>query len=163
MLQGADAFSPNSTLFLSYNPIDPSKAMIALTYANPAISDCSVFGSLDPWLIVQRNLTIELTTGGDAGLTGTYELTADSSAVWMGDGGRVATLVIYEDGGPYLGLIVGTIVATANSGTVVLQAMGSETYPTGVSGSFSASMNDGDGGQSQLSGTFETALVCSPP
>jgi hypothetical protein len=170
-LQGPEAFNPNSCLAVLTKPlgtcVDPIAALVFLTDTTPAASDCLVFGDLSPGLTVQHELDIDLLAESRPSLDGTYGLITDSRILADADGGRVGTLVIYENGGGYVGSVAGTIVATATSGTVTVATT---TTPATdgfcvveMSGTISATVSDRDGGESYLSGTFETPLICIPP
>jgi hypothetical protein len=166
-LEGPLAFDPNSAFGLFGIPSEspagdggcfsPTEATLFLASSSPAFTQCLWLGQAPAGFEFEEQLEIQLATAADPTLNGTYALTADANA--LPDAGRIAFLVVRQNVAP---LSSGTVVASAIAGTVSVQVVVSGTCDVEAIGSFSATMSDSDGGQSQLSGTIDTTLICFP-
>jgi hypothetical protein len=107
-------------------------------------------------------LWIDLFGSPDPNLTGSYVVTADPAVPRSPDAGRGAALSLSRGVA-----IEANVIANAVAGAVVIQAVvdggGGACGVAELSGTLSVTMQDGDGGTSELSGNFDTTLVCDPP
>ena len=171
MLEGPLAFTPNASVAVlncywqnaDGGYLDSFAASLSLMSSNPPFNDC--FSAEDPELDSEVDeLLIELLSV-DPTVTGSYVLTGDLVVPLSPDGGRMATLDLSRfEFNMVRGLITRELIASAIAGTVSVQAVDGGGGTCGVAemtGSFSATMRDSDGGETPLSGTFDSTLICT--
>lgn len=157
-LQGPWAFEPNSTLAYLEGSGCPEvqQAGLFFTLSTPPVEAC-VFKDGSSMVTYQRSVAIQFEKPADAELNGTYEVTGDFVRLYTPDAGRLAGLIVSGQTASYPYFVLSP-VAVGVSGTVTITASCTGHF----SGNFDAVLSAEDGGESQLTGTFDTQLICGP-
>jgi hypothetical protein len=159
ILQGPLAFNPNAVVAQFAGCVGPTDGALFLSTSNPPFTDCLWLGNINApaGFEFQEELEIYLPRPSDPTQDGPLFLVWEVDGGASLDAGRGASLFVLRNV-PLLGR--GSLEASAIAGTVSVQVVSNGCDVVEMTGSFSATMSDSDGGQSALSGTFETTLTC---